>query len=458
MRSCDNIYEHQFACARIKTNACLCQPVKLNAKNLNNMEEKVSRKYICIDLKSFYASVECVERGLDPMRTNLVVADPTRTEKTICLAVSPSMKAMGVSGRARVFQIPKSIEYIMAPPRMRLYLEYSARIYDIYLKYFAPEDIHVYSVDEAFMDVTHYLSLYHLTPRQLVVRILDDIRDELGLYATGGIGTNLYLAKIALDVMAKHAPDFIGELDEESFKEKLWDHKPLTDFWMIGKGTVARLENVGIRSMRDIAMADEHLLFRLFGINAELLMDHAWGLEPVTISDIKKYKTKSSSISSGQVLPRDYNYNEMRLIVKEMSELLCLSLVKEHKVTGNIALVLGFSYNEKRKPLSASETLSVTTSSNRILTKALMKIFDRIADPDIYYRRVYIYFNNLKDESFEQYDLFTSPEEMKKDRALQKAALDIQSRFGKNALLKGMNLEESATTMERNGQIGGHKG
>ncbi len=420
--------------------------------------EDIQRQYICIDLKSFYASVECVERGLDPMTTNLVVADPIRTEKTICLAVSPSMKALGVSGRARVFQIPKNIKYIMAPPRMKLYLDYSARIYDIYLRYIAPEDIHVYSVDEAFMDVTHYLSLYNLTPKELVLKILDDIKNELGLYATGGIGTNLYLAKIALDVMAKHAPDFIGELDEESFKEKLWDHQPLTDFWMIGKGTVARLENVGIRTMKDIAMADEHLLFRLFGVNAELIMDHAWGLEPTTIEDIKNYKTKSTSISSGQVLSRDYNYNEMRLIVKEMSELLALSLVKEHKITNNVALTLGFAYNSGQKPLSASETLSVVTSSNRILTEALMNIFDRIADPNLYYRRVYIYFNNLQDEEYEQYDIFTNPEEMKKDRALQRAALEIQDKFGKNALLKGMNLNESATTIERNGQIGGHKG
>ncbi len=420
--------------------------------------ETEQRQYICIDLKSFYASVECVERGLDPMTTNLVVADPTRTEKTICLAVSPSMKAMGVPGRARVFQIPKNIDYIMAPPRMKLYLDYSARIYDIYLKYFAPEDIHVYSVDEAFMDVTHYLSLYNLTPKELVLKILDDIRKELGLYATGGIGTNLYLAKIALDIMAKHAPDFIGELTEESFKEKLWDHQPLTDFWMIGKGTVARLENVGIRTMKDIAMADEHLLYRLFGINAELIMDHAWGIEPITIEDIKNYKTKSTSISSGQVLSRDYNYNEMRLIVKEMSELLALSLVQNHKITGNVALTLGFAYNSGQKPVSASETLSVVTSSNRILMEALMNIFDRIADPGLYYRRAYIYFNNLQDEEYEQYDIFTNPEEMKKDRALQRAALEIQDKFGKNAILKGMNLNESATTIERNGQIGGHKG
>ncbi len=420
------------------------------------MEEK--RQYICIDLKSFYASVECVERGLDPFTTNLIVADPTRTDKTICLAASPAIKKLGVPNRCRVFQIPKNIQYIMAPPRMQLYLDYSAKIYGVYLKYFAPEDIHVYSVDEAFMDVTHYLSLYQKTTKELAITVLDDIKNTYGLTATCGIGTNLYLAKIALDITAKHAPDFIGELDEESFKAKLWDHLPLTDFWMIGRGTVDRLAKVGIFTMRDIAMADEYLLFRLFGINAELIMDHAWGLEPTTIADIKNYKTKTSSISSGQVLSRDYNYKECRLIVKEMCDLLCLDLVKKRKVTGSIGLTLGFSFGVERKPISASEKLTVTTSSNRVLTDAVIRLFDRIADPDIYYRRVYIFFNNLQDESFEQFDLFTNPETMVKDRKLQQAALDIKRRYGKNAILKGMNLEEGATTIERNSQIGGHKG
>ncbi|MCQ2530743.1 MAG: DNA repair protein [Lachnospiraceae bacterium] len=420
------------------------------------MEEK--RQYICIDLKSFYASVECVERGLDPFTTNLIVADPTRTDKTICLAASPAIKKLGVPNRCRVFQIPKNIKYIMAPPRMQLYLDYSAKIYGIYLKYFAPEDIHVYSVDEAFMDVTHYLSLYKKNTKELAITVLNDIKDTYGLTATCGIGTNLYLAKIALDITAKHAADFIGELDEESFKASLWDHLPLTDFWMIGRGTVSRLAKVGIFTMRDIAMADEYLLFRLFGVNAELIMDHAWGLEPTTIADIKKYKTKSTSISSGQVLTRDYNYKECRLIVKEMCDLLCLDLVKKHKVTGNIGLTLGFSFGVERKPISASEKLTVTTSSNRVLGEAVIRLFDRIADPDIYYRRVYLFFNNLQDEAFEQFDLFTNPETMVKDRKLQQAALDIKSRYGKNAILKGMNLEESATTIERNGQIGGHKG
>ncbi|MBR3242879.1 MAG: DNA repair protein [Parasporobacterium sp.] len=414
--------------------------------------------YICIDLKSFYASVECIERGLDPFKTNLVVADPERTEKTICLAASPAIKKLGVPNRCRVFQIPKNIDYIMAPPRMRLYLEYSAKVYAVYLKYFAPEDIHVYSVDEAFMDVTHYLRLYGKTPKELAVMILEDIHETLGLTATCGIGTNLYLAKIALDITAKHASDFIGELDEDRFQKTLWDHLPLTDFWMIGKGTVKRLANVGIFTMRDIAMCDENLLFKLFGVNGELLMDHAWGLEPTTIADIKSYKTKSTSISSGQVLSKDYNYKDCRLIVKEMCDLLCLDLVKARKVTGNISLTLGFSFGLNRKPVSVSETLSVTTSSNRILSKAVLSLYDRIADPNIYYRRVYIFFNHLQDESTEQFDLFTDPEKMEKDRKLQRAAITIKDRFGKNAILKGMNLEDAATTIERNGQVGGHKG
>ena len=421
-------------------------------------EDGQTNQYICIDLKSFYASVECVERGLDPFKVNLIVADPTRTEKTICLAASPAIKALGVPNRCRVFQIPKDIQYIMAPPRMRLYIQYSARVYAIYLKYFAPEDIHVYSVDEAFMDVTHYLALYKKTTKELAITILQDIKNTLGLTATCGIGTNLYLAKIALDITAKHADDFIGELTEETYKAQLWEHQPLTDFWMVGRGTVNRLARVGIFTMRDIAMADEALLFRLFGVNAEILMDHAWGIEPVTMADIKNYRAKTRSISSGQVLARDYNYKDCRLIVKEMCDLLCLELVKQHKITDHIALMLGFSFNVERRPLSASEKLTVTTSSNRILTEAVIKLFDRIADPNLYYRRVNISFDNLKDEAMEQLDLFTDPQVMAKDRKLQQAAIDIKERYGKNALLKGMNLEEAGTTIERNGQVGGHRG
>ena len=413
--------------------------------------------FMCIDLKSFYASVECVERGLDPMTTNLVVADPTRTEKTICLAASPAIKRHGVPNRCRLFQIPKNIDFIIATPRMRLYIDYSTRIYQIYLKYFSPDDIHVYSVDEAFMDVTHYLSLYNMPIRQLANTILKDIYDSLGLYATCGIGTNLYLAKIALDIMAKHSPDFIGQLDENSYKEQLWDHRPLTDFWMVGRGTVRRLAGIGIYTMRDIAMSDEKMLFRMFGVNAELLMDHAWGIESADISDIKSYQAKSMSLSRGQVLACDYNWSDCRLIVREMCDSLCLELVKAQKVTDSISLTLGFSFGVERRPISKTKKLTVNTSSNRILCEHMMQLFDEIVDKNTYYRRIYIGFNNLEDESMEQMDIFTDPQTMIKDRKLQAAAIAIQSKFGKNALLKGMNLEKASTMIERNGQIGGHR-
>ena len=283
-----------------------------------------ARTYICIDLKSFYASVECVERGLDPMKAKLVVADPERGGGTICLAVSPTLKAMGVKNRCRVFEIPQNIEYIKAPPRMQLYIDYSARIYGIYLSFFAPEDIHVYSIDEAFIDVTNYLAMYKQTPKELSKTVMAEILRQTGVRATCGIGTNLYLAKIALDIVAKHAPDFIGELTEESYCETLWDHRPITDFWRIGAGIAARLEKHGVHTMRGITKANEDMLYREFGIDAELLIDHAWGRETATMADIKKYKSKSNSFSSGQVLMRDYSYDEARVIVKEMMDLLCL--------------------------------------------------------------------------------------------------------------------------------------
>ena len=301
------------------------------------------RTYMCIDLKSFYASVECVERGLDPMKAKLVVADPTRTEKTICLAVTPALKALGVKNRCRVFQIPKSIEYITAPPRMALYIDYSARIYAIYLKYIAPEDIHVYSIDEVFMDVTDYLPARKMDARQFAVTIMADIRDTLGITATCGIGSNLYLAKIALDIISKHADDHIGILTEESYREKLWDHRPMTDFWRIGEGTVRRLERLGIQTMGEVARANEKVLYKTFGIDAELLIDHAWGRESTTMADIKNYRPETHSISSGQVLSCAYGYEKGKLIVKEMAEALALDLFDKGLVTSSITLSLGYS-------------------------------------------------------------------------------------------------------------------
>ncbi len=415
------------------------------------------RTYICIDLKSFYASVECVMRGLDPLTTNLVVADPERTEKTICLAISPSMKALGIKNRCRVFEIDKNIDYITAPPRMKLYIDYSAKIYEVYLKYIAKEDIHPYSIDEVFMDVTDYLPLYGISAKELSMKIMEDVRQTTGITATCGIGTNLYLAKIALDITAKHVQDNIGYLDEELYKKTLWNHKPLKDFWRVGSGTAERLSKIGIYTMGDLAKADEDWLYRTFGIDAELLIDHAWGRETCTIADIKAYKPKSNSISSGQVLARDYSYREARLIIKEMCDLLCLELVEKGLVTDNISLSISYSNIYGVKPSSGSITMTICTNSNRAIQKHMLALYDKVVDKSLGVRKLNMSFNHLIDEAFEQYDLFTNPAELEKDRKLQKAALEIQKKFGKNAILKGMNLQKEATTIERNRQIGGHK-
>ncbi len=413
--------------------------------------------YICIDLKSFYASVECVERGLDPLTTNLVVADPERTEKTICLAITPSMKAQGIRNRCRVFEIPKNISYIMAEPRMQLYIDYAAEIYGIYLNYIAKEDIHVYSIDEAFMDVTDYLSLYQLSPRELGGRIMQDIYDRLGIRAACGIGTNLYLAKIALDISAKHSPDFIGELTEETYRKTLWHHKPLTDFWRVGPGISAKLASYGIFTMKDIAETPEDLLYRIFGIDAELLIDHARGREPVTMADIKAYKSESSCISNGQVLPCDYNFADGLLIVKEMADLLCLDLVAQNLVTKSVTLHIGYSGRLNTPSAHGTISLDSGTNAGLLLLPAVESLYRRIVNPNLSIRRVSLTYNNVMPEEFEQYHLFVDREKLEKDHKMQKAVLEIKDKFGKNAILKGMNLQEHATTMERNTQIGGHK-
>ena len=415
-----------------------------------------NRTYLCIDLKSFYASVECVERKLDPMKTNLVVADPERERGTICLAVSPSMKALGVSNRCRVFQIPPNIKYIMAPPRMQLYIDYSARIYEIYLKYIAKEDIHVYSIDEAFLDVTNYLDLYRMSAIDLGKRIMEDIKKDIGVVATCGIGTNLYLAKVALDITAKHSKNFIGYLDEELYQQTLWNHRPLTDFWRVGPGIARRLEGVGLFTMGDIVRADEKLLAKLLGIDSEYLIDHAWGREPVTMEEIKSYKAKTNCLSSGQVLMHEYNYEDGLVIVKEMTDLLCLDLVEKNLVTNSISLYVGYIKNTIDS-VNSSVTMSVTTNSVRIITKYMTELYERIVNPSVPIKRFNISFNNLVDEAYEQYDLFTNPAEPEKDRKIQTAVLDIKKKFGKNAILKGMDLQQNATTIERNRQIGGHK-
>lgn len=415
------------------------------------------KTYICIDLKSFYASVECVERGLDPLTTNLVVADPERTDKTICLAITPAMKALGIKNRCRVFEIPKNISYIMAEPRMQLYLEYSAKIYSIYLKYISKDDIHVYSIDEVFMDVTDYLFLYQMTGSELGERIMEDIFKETGIHAACGVGTNLYLTKVALDITAKHSPNFIGYLDEEGYKKTLWHHRPLTDFWRVGKGTAGRLASVGIYTMYDIAHANEDLLYHLFGVDAELLIDHAWGIEPVTISDIKAYNSKTNCLSSGQVLMCDYSFEDGKLIVKEMTDLLCLDMVEKNIVTSSITLQIGYSNALHIEHARGTVTLDTETNSDIIIIPAITKLYERIVDSRYPIRRIYITVNNVIPEEYSQYSLFANPERLEKNKRLQKAVIDIKNKFGKNAVLKGMNLQKNATTIERNRQIGGHK-
>ena len=340
---------------------------------------------------------------------------------------------------------------------MRLYIDYSAKIYGIYLKYIAKEDIHVYSIDEAFMDVTDYLSMYQMSAKELSMKMMRDVYDETGITASCGIGTNLYLAKIALDITAKHTEDHIGVLDEESYQKTLWEHKPLTDFWRVGKGTAARLERAGIRTMREITQAEEQLLYKLFGIDAELLIDHAWGREITTIADIKAYKPKSSSISSGQVLACDYSFEDAKLIVKEMADLLCLELVDKGLVTDSITLYVGYANRCQAKSANGTINMTVTTSSAKQIIAYTLKLYERIVDRHLPVHRINLGFNNIVDEMYQQYDLFTDPAELEREHRMQKAMLDIKEKYGKNAILKGMNLEKKATAIERNRQIGGHK-
>ncbi len=416
-----------------------------------------NRTYLCIDLKSFYASVECRDRGLDPMIHNLVVADPERSEKTICLAVSPAMKRLGVPGRCRVFEIPDNIEYIMAPPRMQRYIDCSADIYAVYLKYISKEDIHVYSIDEVFMDVTNYLPMYQMTAKELSIKIMEDVLRTTGITASCGIGTNLYLAKIALDITAKHVSDHIGILDEETYCKTLWNHKPLTDFWRVGAGISKRLAQAGIFTMEQIAHADEKLLYKMFGIDAELLIDHAWGREITTIEDIKAYKPKANSISSGQVLECDYSFEKGKLIAKEMADLLCLELLEKQLVTDSITLHVGYTNRLNKKSAHGTITMTSTNNSARQIIAYTEKLYEQIVDRFVPVRRMSVTFNHVMDEAYRQYDLFSDPVELEKERKMQKAVLDIKEKFGKNAIVKGMNLQQGATTMERNRQIGGHK-
>lgn len=520
----------------------LC-PFDERSERRSHMTEE-QHTYLAIDLKSFYASVECAERHLNPLTTHLVVADIRRTEKTICLAVSPSLKAYGISGRARLFEVIQRVKeinrerrnrapgrqftgsschvqeleahpelelsYLVAPPRMAFYIKYSTAIYNIYLKYIAPEDIHVYSIDEVFIDVTHYLSAYRMTPRELAEKMIQDVLDSTGITAAAGIGTNLYLCKVAMDIVAKHVEPNqngvrIAELNELSYRQLLWNHRPLTDFWRVGRGYQKKLESVGLFTMGDIARCslgsdqdyhNEDLLYDLFGINAELLIDHAWGWEPTTIDLIKAYRPENNSICSGQVLKQPYDHRKGKLIVREMADLLALELVDKRLVTDQLTLTIGYDRDNLNDPeLKKSYRGDVTTdrygrkvpkhahgtanlncrsSSSRIITDAVLKLYDRITDPRLSIRRVTISANHLLDETeadktecYEQLSLFTDyaalerekeeeKEKLSKERKLQEAMLTVKKKYGKNAMLKGMNLQEGATTLERNRQIGGH--
>ena len=415
-------------------------------------------QYLVIDQKSFFASVECVARGLDPMKTNLVVADPERSENTICLAVSPAMKALGVKNRCRIKEIPPWIEHIVAPPRMQRYIDCAADIHGVFLKYIAPEDIFTYSIDESFLDVTPYLKMYGMTARELAAAIIRDIRETVGTVATCGIGTNMYLAKVALDIKAKHAPDFIGELDEEGFCRELWDHQPLTDFWRIGGRTAQKLRNRGITTMRQIAQCSEELLYKWFGIDAELMIDHAWGREPTTIADIKGYRSKSRSLSSGQVLMRDYQFSEALVIAKEMTDQLCLDLAAQRLSTDCVSLYVGYSHTLGVPGAGGTAKLAMQTNAASVIVPAVAALYKRIVDPDCAIRRVCISCNNVtEDPGVLQLNLFEDVTRQLKNKAIQEAMLGIRARYGKNAILKGMNFEEAATGRTRNGQIGGHK-
>ena len=431
---------------------------QLRAKEVKKMGRQKS--FICIDLKSFYASVECVERGLDPFKTNLVVADPTRSQSTICLAITPAMKKLGVKNRCRIHEIPAGIEYITAMPRMQLYIDYSARIYSIYLRYISKEDIHVYSIDECFMDVTNYLSLYHMTEKEMAVELMDAVMKETGITATAGIGTNLYLAKVAMDIVAKHVEDHIGILNEISYRQQLWDHRPLSDFWRIGSRTERKLAGYGIHTMGDIAytsVTSEDWLYKMFGIDAELLIDHAWGLESCDIHDIKNYHTEEHSLSNGQVLMRNYSFEEAAVVVREMTDVLVLDLVSKGLITGSVTLWIAYDHRYERPSSHGTVRLTSLTNSSSTIMDEVDKLYQKITDRHTGIRRIEICANRVMPEGYLQYDLFTDPATVEKEKNLQQAILDVKKKYGKNAIMRGANLLDCSTYRERNNQIGGHR-
>ena len=430
------------------------------------------KRYICIDLKSFYASVECADRGLDPFRDNLVVADPDRGRTTICLAVTPAMKALGVRNRCRVYEIPEGIDYVMARPRMKRYMQASADIYAIYLRHVSADDVHVYSVDECFIDATPYLPLYGVDARGFAKMLMEAVFDETGICATAGIGTNLFLTKVALDVMAKHAPDNIGELDEESFKREIWFHTPITDIWGIGPRIAKRLERHGARDLASVAALPEQLLYREFGANAEYLIDHAWGQEPCTIADIHAYVPEGHSMTNSQVLPSDYDFEEARMVLREMVDASTLELVGQRLVAGRISLSVTYSWSQeahvpdgaqtrKAAPRAHAHTggsrkLDGPTSSGRTLWERFSRLFDETSDRETPIRAISINLEDLEPEAAATPTLFDDVEAERKERAAQEAAIAVREKYGKNALLKGTSLQEKATARERNEQVGGH--
>ncbi len=416
------------------------------------MDNKI---YLCIDLKSFYASCECADRGLNSLTTRLVVADPSRGRGALCLAVSPALKELGVKNRCRLFEIPKNIDYICAIPRMKRYMVVSANIYAIYRKYVAEEDIYVYSIDECFIDVTSYLKLYRMDVKELAKIMIDDVFRTTGICATAGIGTNLFLAKLALDIMAKHTDDHIGYLDIDIFKKELWHHEPITDVWNISYGTANRLLKYGVKTLYGITTLDEDLLYKEFGINAEIIIDHANGIEPVTIKDIKGYKSKTNSLTSQQILFENYDYESTLLVLKEMVDLASLELVEKKLVASGISLYIGYS-DDLIKPTGGSRRLNEYVQSRERLLDYFVTLFKETTNPNYLIRRIGISFHNVLDESFETIDLFSDEVKMKKEKELQKSIIEIKKKYGKNSILKGMNIEKNATTVKRNELVGGH--
>lgn len=416
------------------------------------MEERI---YACIDLKSFYASVETVERGLDPFKTNLVVADPSRGQGAICLAVTPAMKSLGIKNRCRLFEIPETVKYITAMPRMKRYMKYSAYIYSLYLRYLSKEDIHVYSIDECFLDFTPYLHTYEKSPKEMALMLMDEVYKETGICATAGIGTNLFLAKVALDITAKYAPDHIGFLDETSFKKTIWHHRPVTDIWNIGKGIAKRLTRYGVYDLYGIAHMNEKLLYKEFGVNAEFLIDHAHGKEPCTIKDIHAYEAKDHSVTQSQILFEDYSYDNALLVLKEMIDTLTLELRSRHLTTNSISMSIRYS-KEQVPPSGGTRKLPERTDSYRELSCHFERLFYQTVRRGIPIRKISVGANHVKTDSFRQLHLFTDTEASKKEQKLQDALISIKQRFGKNAVVRGMSLHEKATARKRNLLIGGH--